>query len=172
MSSIEQRHQDIAYQELLPFIFQDKTGEEFKAKADALITTPDGQRILIELKESPLNTITTRKTSRNYLLSQYKWRFKRTAPNAAAASRELHFGGYNKDCLDYGWNHSVYKHKAVNDVLKEQGIRYIIVFSSHPPTVKWYNKQIPFKRFYKQRFGLETMLESEFNQLKQSHTIH
>jgi len=38
----------------------------------------------------------------------------------------------------------------------------IIVFAKHPSHMEWRRKKIPFKQYYKEVFGLEVMLESEF----------
>lgn len=159
-STIEQRWKKYEYQNLLPISFEDRSGTAFKARADNRIGN-----IYIELKEKELNAKTTIRSSRNALKTQYNWRFKHYPPENFShneiSSALWNAGKYN-DCLKHCWNHSLYKHKIVSEKLKAEGFDYWIVFSKHSPLIKYKNKLIPFKDYYKKYHDLTVMLESEY----------
>ena len=160
---IEERYTEYTHQDLLPFTFKDKQGTPFNAKADLLIND-----LYIELKESTLNTKTSVKSSLNALRTQYKWRFN--APpdenmNHNLLSSLLWSAGYRKDCLDHAWNHSACKHQIVSNTLAEHDIDYLIVFSKHDQLVEHNGKMLHFKDYYRRKYNLTVMLESEFKDL-------
>lgn len=160
---IEQRYQEYSHQDTLPFTFKDKQGTSFNAKADLLVNG-----IYVETKESQLNPKTSINSCLNKLRSQYKYRFN-AAPDDSldhnTLSGILWSAGYRRDCLDHAWNHSAYKHQIVSNTLASNGLEYIVVFERHDALVLHNNKMMHFKDYYKRKYNLTVMLESEFKDL-------
>lgn len=144
--------------------FYDKDGVPFNALYDAKYNL-NGEQYYIEFKQHQLNTKTSIISCQNKLFSQCMYH---NLPieyldyiNHNALSGLLWNKGYFMDSLLHAWNHSAVKHSII---AKEYGNNYIVVFESHPPTVKFGKKAVPFQQYYKQKYGIRTMLLSEFKE--------
>ena len=142
--------------------FHDKDGTPFHAKYDDLLDI-DGELYYIEHKSSPLNRITSINASFTKLFNQCQYRGLDIESldylNHSSLSSLLWRFGYRKNALNYAWNHSSTKHSII---AQTYGDNYLVVFEKHPPTVPYRGKTYPFQQYYRKRFGLRTMLLSEF----------
>ncbi len=166
MSGIESRFVDYKYEKLFDVSFVDSQGIPFNAKPDAVfLDTRDNSCVYVELKEGKLNGCTSTENSRKALLRQCDYRRIPVNPTACyeSLSASLWLTGHYYDCLKYGWNHSVYKHAAVAKELAKHNMRYMLVFSTHPPTVGANDK--PFKIHYQSKGIREVLLEPELKAL-------
>lgn len=169
MSKIEDIFHDYKYQKQFDLTFTDKRDNEFKAKPDLILQdTRNGSYVYVELKEHPLNSITSLEVASNRLRDQCKWR--RVEIDGAADHTQLSSSlwklGFRTDCLKFGWNHSVYKHAVVAEELAKHDMRYMVVFSQHAATVG--AKKKPFKLYYQQKGIKEVLLEGELTKLIES----
>ncbi|PNI00203.1 hypothetical protein [Vibrio diazotrophicus] len=142
--------------------FYDKDGVPFNALYDAMYTI-DGEQYYIEFKQHQLNPKTSIASCHNKLFTQCDWH-KLPIENLDYINHNTLSGllwnkGYFMDSLLHAWNHSAVKHSII---AKEYGNNYIVVFESHPPTVKHQGTPLPFQQYYKQKYGIRTMLLSEF----------
>lgn len=168
MSLIEERLQEFSHTKKLPLEFKDKNGFSFYAMSDtAFKDTYTGEIWLGELKESPLNSITSISASQNKLFSQASHRGLEVSEfdSHDELSRSLWNCGYRTDCLNWAWNHSQVKHGIISQELASKGIKYALIFSTHPPTVGKGRQTKPFKVHYQQKCKIRhVMLEGEFKE--------
>lgn len=172
MSKIEARFIEFKHEKYLPINFVDSTNKPFRAKSDVLLLdTTDGSLVYVELKESGLNSKKTIQSSENVLRAQCKYRRLSQEGDHNILSARLWRAGWPQDCLNFGWNHSVYKHALVAKQLDEHDIRYLLVFSTHEPYVG--KAQKPFKVAYQSKGIREVLLERELWELiDQGRYIH
>lgn len=142
--------------------FYDKDGVPFNALYDAQIDL-DGEQYHIEFKQHALNNKTSITSCEKKLFSQCQWHNLSieylSVINHNTLSGLLWSNGLRADCLNHAWNHASEKHSII---AKEYGSNYIVVFEKHPATVMYRKKSILFQQYYKQRYGIRTMLLSEF----------
>jgi len=100
--------------DILPVLFTDDNGKEFRARADFYHPQTD---TYLEYKDGRLNSIKSLSSSQNRLETQIKWR-RVTSPT-------------RKDQLDFGWNHSLYKQLLVQEGLGF--LNFAVIFKA-PPT--------------------------------------
>ena len=142
--------------------FYDKDKFPFNAKYDSVVEFNDEQ-YYIEFKQHTLNNKTSVGSCYNKLFEQCKWHNlpieNLSTINHNSLSSLLWTHNHPADCLVYAWNHAAQKHSII---AKEYGNNYIVVFDKHPATVMYRKKSILFQQYYKQRYGIRTMLLSEF----------
>lgn len=113
--------------------YLDLADEPCLAKPDALCKQATSFTF-IELKDGDLNFHPTHESSRAALQDEYQLMTGRgyfeKLPHSMT-SKALFVAGRGRACLEHGFNHSVYKHLAVQAKLGWQ--RYMVVFVKTPP---------------------------------------
>lgn len=112
--------------------YMDVADELCSAKPDALCEQTNSFTF-IELKDGDLNFHRTHESSRAALQDEYQLmtgRFHFENLPHSMTSKALYDAGRTRACLEHGFNHSVYKHLAVQAKLGWQ--RYVIVFVETP----------------------------------------
>lgn len=100
----------------LPIVYRDKNGAELKAKSDAHLPIY-GTTIYLEIKDSTLNSKTSRKTADNAMA--------RLDPDRYAANPS-YYQTVN------GWNHSACKFSLVKKSMTESNEHLLLIFDKPP----------------------------------------
>lgn len=174
MSKIEERFKKIssAFRDYPVDNLVDAQGVPFNAKTDSIpieLTAPyrGFSRIVVELKEHPLNSLKNQETCLKKLRSicnnpdnKVPWSEDDSHYDIARRLYRLNNSGHLQ-----GWNQSRAKQQAVSQRVAEEDTLLIIVFSKHPVTLGTGRSERPWRDYYQQKHGLHALSESDFKRV-------
>lgn len=157
-SAIEQRfeeHPQLTNREQRYTGLRDCYNTSFNFKIDAYVPALN---LAVEFKAHPLNSKKSIETALNKLLAQAKYRNLISRNDQPEITQQAHDKlscmlwrkGYQKDCLDHAWNHSIGKHRIVSNYFSGQ---YLVVFEN---SVKFDSDRL-------KRRGITAVHERTFN---------